>query len=114
MRCPHRHETHIDVLLQKVHPPFECAPHNRRLEMNVEVELRTPVLIENEQVRIVVANVKVIVDAALFRAGRLHEFAHRGKKLVALLGLALQKGDERNARINFRSSLSELYGSCLQ
>jgi hypothetical protein len=30
-----------------------------------------PALIENEVIRIVIANVKRVVDAALFRAGRL-------------------------------------------
>ena len=70
--------------------------------MNVEVWFRPPVLIKNELVRIVVANVKVVLYAALFRARRLHEFAQRGEKIITLLRLALQNGDQKSVPDSFR------------
>jgi hypothetical protein len=90
----HRHVVHVDVLLQKVHPAVEKSRQEGRLEVNVKVWFRPPVLIKKELVRIVVADVKVVLDAALFRARRLHEFAQRGEKIIALLWLAVQNGDQ--------------------
>ena len=70
--------------------------------MSVKVWFRPPVLIKNELVRIVVADVKVVLDAALFRARRLHEFAQRGEKIIALLRLAVQNGDRELVPDSFR------------
>jgi hypothetical protein len=58
--------------------------------------LRTPALIENELIRIVVADGKVIVRTALFRAVGFTNTRKAPRRLIALLGLALQKGDSNS------------------
>src|SRR5690348_14446459 len=69
----HRDEFYLDVLLQKVEPARPEARQHRRLEMLIELFARAPVFIEDEQVRIVVAHVQMIVDARCLLARWIDE-----------------------------------------
>ena len=69
----HCDEPDFNVLLQEVKAPRPEAGKNWRLQVLVEFFARSPVLVKNKKVRIVVADVQMIVDACWLRTRRLDE-----------------------------------------
>ena len=96
----HRHELQIDLLFQQIHPTIEERFQIGHLQMLVEILPRPPVFIEEEQVRVGVADMEMIFDATSLGAGWLDEPAQHGEQFVSLLRLALEKCDQRASRIH--------------
>jgi hypothetical protein len=69
----HRYELDVDVPLQQVEASRPEAVENRRLRVLVELFARSPILIEDKQVWIVIAHMEMVVHARGFGTRRLDE-----------------------------------------
>jgi len=69
----HRDELDVDVPLQQVEASRPEAVENRRLRVLVELFARSPILIEDKQVWIVIAHMEMVVHARGFGTRRLDE-----------------------------------------
>ena len=90
----HCDEPDFNVLLQEVKASRPEAGKNWRLQVLVEFFARSPVLVKDKQVRIVVADVEMIVDARWLRTRRLDEAVKNLEQFVAFFWLGVKIGDQ--------------------
>nr|WP_329408982.1 hypothetical protein [Nocardia vinacea] len=73
MRTLHGQESDFEILLEVVHTTFPEITHMRELEVSVEVLLRSPHLVENEDGPIVDILVEVILESTVLSTGGRNE-----------------------------------------